>query len=361
MLASGDIGGAVRLWDVADPAHPRLLGQTLTGSTAPVAPTAFSPDWHTLASGGADGVVRLWDVADPAHPRLLGQTPLTRPLGQVLSNYTPSITSMTFSPDGHTLASGDDEGVVRLWEVTDPANPRLLGQPLSNGDDAAIEAAVFSPEGKTLASGSDDGTVRLWDVGDPAQASLLGQTLASSAFAVLSVAFSPRGNTLASGGDDGTVRLWDVGDPAHPRTLGQPLTSGGVSIDSVAFNPDGHRLASGGDDGTVRLWDVGDPAHPRTLGQPLTSGGVSVDSVAFSSGGPDAGQRQPRWHHPALEPECPARHRMDLHHSRRPHAPAVEPVHPQAAVPAILRSLAPKVHLAHAVSATSNLRTRSAG
>ena len=285
VLADGDTDGAVRLWDVTDPAHPRLLGRTLTSSsTAPVAPAAFSPDWHTLASGGADSVVRLWDVADPVHPRLLGQTLSTRPVGQTLSNYTAPIDSVAFSPDGHTLASGDTDGVVRLWDVADPAHPRLLGQPLSNGDDAAIESAVFSPSGNTLASGSDDGTVRLWDVADPTQASLLGQTLASSNFAVLSVGFSPAGNTLASGGDDGTVRLWDVGDPAHPRQLGQPLTSGGVFIDSVAFSPDGRTLVSGGADGALQLWDVGDPAHPRPLGQPLTSGGVSIDSVAFSPG-----------------------------------------------------------------------------
>ena len=81
---------------------------------------AFSPGGHTLASGGDDGAPRLWDVADPAHPRLLGQ-PLTG---------SDAILSVAFSPDGHTLASGNSDGTVRLWDVADPAHPRLLGQPL---------------------------------------------------------------------------------------------------------------------------------------------------------------------------------------------------------------------------------------
>ena len=259
------------------------LSSSLATDAGAVNSVAFSSDGHTLASGSDNGSVRLWDVADPAHPRLLSQ-PLT-------GTGIAAVDSVAFSPDGHTLASGDFDGMVRLWDVADPAHPRPLGQALTSSGSAVVDSVAFSPDGHTLAGGNDDGTVALWDIGDPAHPSALGQALTSGGSAAVdSVAFSPDGHTLASGDADGTVSLWDIGDPAHPSAVGQPigptLTSGTVAVNSVAFSPDGHTLASGDADGTVSLWDIGDPAHPSALGQPLTSGGsAAVDSVAFSPDG----------------------------------------------------------------------------
>jgi WD40 repeat protein len=125
------------------------------------------------------------------------------------------VNSVAFSPDGHTLASGNLDGTTRLWDVADPAHPSLLGQPLTSGGTAAVNSVAFSPDGHTLASGNLDGTIRLWSL---PQTVLTGTGSAS----VSSVAFSPDGHTLASGSYDGVVRLWDVADPAHPSPLGQP-------------------------------------------------------------------------------------------------------------------------------------------
>ena len=268
-LASSDSHGAVRLWDVADPARPRTLSQLPTGAAAPV---AFSPDRRTLATGSADGI-RLWDVADPARPR---------PLGQPLTGGATAAGPVAFSPDRRTLAIVGVDG-IRLWDVADPARPRLLGQ-ASAGSRAAVFSVAFSPDRRILAAVSFDGAVRLWDVADPARPRLLGQASAGSRAAVFSVAFSPGGRTLAIVGVDG-IRLWDVADPARPRTLGQPLTGSTAGVFSVAFSPDRRTLATGSADGTIRLWDVADPARPRTLGQPLTGSRAAVFSVAFSPDG----------------------------------------------------------------------------
>jgi len=268
LAAGGD--GSVRLWDAADPTHPRPLGRPLTGGAGAILSVAFSRDGHTLASGSDDGTVRLWDAADPAHPRPLNHPPAV----------AAGLSSVAFSPDGRTLAAGGYDGTVRLWDVTDPAQLRPLG-PIQTGGFGGVLSVAFNRDGNTLASGAGDGTVQLWDVTDAAQLRPLGTSLTGGAAEVGCVAFSPDGRTLAAGGYDGTVRLWDVTDPAYLRPLGQPLT-GGASVGSVAFSPDEHTLVGGSADGSLQLWDVTDPAHPRPLGPPLTGSTAAVGSVAFS-------------------------------------------------------------------------------
>ncbi len=266
-LASGSSDGKVRLWNVTDPAHPTPLGQPLTSHTGVVFSVVFSPDGHTLASGSYDNTIRLWNVTDPAHPT---------PLGQPLTGHTSAVISVAFSPDGHTLASGSVDHTTRLWE---------LPQTVLTGHVGAVYSVAFSPNGHTLATGGAGGKVRLWNVTDPAHPTPLGQPLTGQTNYVWPMAFSPDGHTLASGGGDKTIRLWNVTDPAHPTPLGQPLTGHTSYVQSVAFSPDSQTLASGGGDDTVRLWNVTDPAHPTPLGQPLTGQDGVVWSVAFSPDG----------------------------------------------------------------------------
>ncbi len=312
-LATASRDRTVRLWNVADPAHPTPLGAPLTGHTNYIEAVVFSPDGRTLASGSGDQTVRLWNVADPAHPT---------PLGAPLTGHTDYVYAVAFSPDGHTLASGSGDQTVGLWNVADPAHPTPLGAPLTGHTDY-VYAVAFSPDGRTLASGSGDQTVGLWNVTDPAHPTLLGPRLGGHTNAVFPVVFSPDGHTLATGSADQTLRLWNVTDPAHPMPLGAPLTGHTNVVYTVAFSPDGRTLASGsGDrtarlwnipsarmtghtkpvyavmfspdgrtlasgsgDGTVRLWNVTDPAHPMPLGAPLTGHTDYVYAVAFSPDG----------------------------------------------------------------------------
>jgi WD40 repeat protein len=62
-------------------------------------------------------------------------------------------------------ATSSYDDTIRLWDITDPAGPRMLDKLTGHDDD--VKPVVFSPDGKTLASGSNDHHVRIWDVTDP--------------------------------------------------------------------------------------------------------------------------------------------------------------------------------------------------
>lgn len=98
MAATSSYDDIIRLWDITDPARPRLV-DTLTGHEGNVKPVAFSPDGRTLASGSDDRTVRIWDVTDPRHT-----VPVT-----VLEGHRHFVDALAFSPDGRTLLSRSDD------------------------------------------------------------------------------------------------------------------------------------------------------------------------------------------------------------------------------------------------------------
>jgi WD40 repeat protein len=249
------------------------LATQLTGHSSLVSTVTFSPDGNLLASASWDNTIRLWDTSDPNNPK---------PVRQPLQGHTNFVTSVAFSPDGKTLASSSADKSLRLWDLTIPTDVKELTAPLTGGGEFYFVA--FSPDGRTLAAPSDDGTVRLWDATDR-RAPHPGAVLSGHTGPVRAIAFSPNGRTLASASNDKSVRLWNIADPTRGQQVGQPLTGFTNFANAVAFDPAGSSLAATGGDGVIRFWNVADLAHPVRLTDPLPAHNGASWSLEFSPDG----------------------------------------------------------------------------
>ncbi|TFK66199.1 WD40 repeat-like protein [Pluteus cervinus] len=221
---------------------------------------AYSPNGHYIAAGLDDGTVCIWDshTGEAVHPPLTGHSQRVR--------------SVVFSQDNQLLASGSADGTICIWNVA--AEKPVATTPVKSDH---ISCVAFSPDGQRIASASLEIGVQIWDVNTGRTAGgEHGNPLKGAVDGVACVAWSQDGRCIASSTDDGLVRLWNA---QSGEAIGRALKGHTAPVNSIAFSPDSTQIASSSDDGSIRLWDV---MTGRELRMPLKDHGGPVFSVTFS-------------------------------------------------------------------------------
>jgi WD40 repeat protein/tRNA A-37 threonylcarbamoyl transferase component Bud32 len=283
-------GGLVR-WDLASSKPLVFAGHLAAAADVPasnssqrpskwVNAVAFSPDGSTIASAGDGGIVFLWDRK-------------TAEVRAKLDAGGSDVWTLAYSPDGTLVAwSGFDDKI----HVRNVLSGKQKWERAGGG--AGLWVLRFSPEGKYLAAGGADGNIRILNAADGSEERVLRR----HRHPVLCLAYSRNGFALASGAgsvggkEPGELVLWDMtksgGDPAE-------LRGHESAVRCVAFSTDGKTLASGDGfvdqggglgAGSLRLWDAESGRAKAVNSGPEVSVcclAVSPDGVSMASGGAD--------------------------------------------------------------------------
>ncbi len=293
-LASGSADGTVRFWNIK---KGKSLPIRITGHTIQMETVTFYKDSNTLVSVAHDGVVSFWDVKtlQQTDTKTLQKTypnPIRDFPAEGLQYW---LSTVAFSPDGtkiisagvkgHRIFSGEFLSTAYIADLSVRLSDVKTGHEVQTMDTAGGATSItFSPDGKTVALGVHD-KILVWntDTGDTFDIPLdklsfnithLNQDDISkfphhiqskmSAFnpEVVALVFLDD-KRIISGTKDGKIQMWDVetGVPLDENDISKfPLDFQSKTFRPEAavlvFSPNGKRIISGTKDGKVQMWEA---------------------------------------------------------------------------------------------------------
>jgi len=228
-VAIGFADGALRLYALP---KPDLLWEKPTAHHKEIKRLAFNSAGTLLASASFDSTAKLWQVKD-------GKLKLQ----QTFSGHKDKINAITFSPDGHTVATASSDGQIGLFTVGTEQ------QRFYQAHQGKVKAVSFDQSGTQLLSTSNY-EVRLWAINNNSQT--LQEEYSKASNKLMWSTLSPDSQQIASVGRDQVVHIYST---TNKSTLYE-LTGHESTIYRVLFSPDGQHIATVSADATLRLWDL---------------------------------------------------------------------------------------------------------
>lgn len=210
LVAVGDEGGCVRLWDPRDPG--RRPARSWQPHTDYVSDLTWSAVRASLLSVSGDGRLARMD------PRL------GKAQERSEDDVDDELLSVAVVKQGRKIVCGTTSGAVNIWSwgYWNDCSDRLTGHPEST-------EAIVKLDEDTIVTGSSDGMLRVCSI-QPNR--LLGVLGAHADYPIEHLALSGDGAVLASASHDQTVKLWDLeaeyeaGEQAEGEQAGEEAEAG---------------------------------------------------------------------------------------------------------------------------------------
>jgi WD40 repeat protein len=313
-VAAGNRRGNILVWNLTGPGVKETNPvRTLVGHTNEINRMLVTPDGKTLISASSDHTVKYWDAQSdqgesgkvvlngillksvvplnakpPEEPEPIEAVVVVQKPVRELTGHNEWVHGLTQTPDGKILVTGDDRGVVIVWELPTGKEVRRWQA------DFWMRALGVSPDGKTIAASEyfafrhpekekdSYRRFRLWDVETGKPKLDLSETLKDTMSAVR---YSGDGKWLAvsvgnSGQEKppGKVMLLDPATGKIVRELAPPHLVGATDL---AFHPDGRHIFSSGRDQLVKIWRLEDGKYVRDFGKAKERGDwISAISIS---------------------------------------------------------------------------------
>jgi WD40 repeat protein len=172
----------------------------------------------------------------------------------------PSSYALAISPDSQTLATLQNSGArdkVYLWNIATNRSFVIV----TNPGGSPVSSVTFSPDGKTIAVSGLNGKTALLDI---ATQKLLATFTDAGSSGVTTTAFTPDGQMLAAGDYNGKTYMWNlrtgtlVAALVNPGGTLAPVFKGKYrdAVTALEFSPDGKTLATSGTNGSAYLWRI---------------------------------------------------------------------------------------------------------